>query len=83
METKTKRNTVEGELWICCHRVKWWYDLGDRKLNEILRSCMEEEAEERAQKMIVEGCHSGELNCVINFDNDTSAEFRGWWRIED
>jgi hypothetical protein len=85
MKTKTsKRNIVEGDATIYCHRVSWWFDLNKHApgSHPLLEGQLMLEAEERAAQMIREEYHSGELCHVVHFDNDTEETFWGWWKIE-
>lgn len=80
MATKKKRRTFDGEVSVCAHRVSFWYDIGERELTDELRERLGEEAESRAKECIIEGCISGELNCLYD-DGSEDAEIRGWWDI--
>lgn len=80
-ETKTY---FEGCVNVCCHEVSFWYDLGDLELTDELRDALTEEAEKRATFCIVDGCSSGDLNCLyMDHENDgQDYEVLGWWKIE-
>jgi len=85
MKATTKRDQTkrfEGDVDVCCHRVYFWYDIGYRKLTEDLKRCLTKEAEERAKTCIIDGCCSGELNCLYTFTHAKDCEIRGWWQIE-
>ena len=78
---KVKKNIFEGVVEVCCHNVRFWYDIDnpnmvDRK--EEIEELLTEEAENRAKACIIDGYSSGELNCVV----DGEIEIRGWWNIE-
>ena len=48
-------------------------------------SQLENAGQVRAFEMIPEGYGSGELNAVLNFENDNGetveTEYRGWWSV--
>jgi len=69
--------TIEGVASICAHRITWNYEVEDLQVTPAMQKALENEAEERAKTMIIEGFTSGELNCVWN-----EHEIRGWWQIE-
>ena len=76
--TKTpKRRIFDGTVEVCCHTVKFWYDIGRRKLTDELKERLTEEAESRAKDRINADYHSGDLNCLYN-----DAEISGWWGID-
>jgi len=68
---------IEKIIEVCCHQVKYWYDIGRMKQTDELLEALESGAEERAKECIIEGIVSGELNTVWNGDR----EIRGWWKI--
>ena len=75
--TQSYETTVE----VCCHRVAVRYWGFDHELTDELIEVLTNEGEERAQTCIIEGCHSGELNCYY-VDGKKEEEIRGWWEIE-
>jgi hypothetical protein len=85
-----KRQTFEGEVEVCCHRVKFRYFIegvakNAEELSDEAKADLEREAEERAKHCIVEGYHSGELCCLL-YGGDIRKEEReqeifGWWEI--
>ncbi|KKK56135.1 hypothetical protein LCGC14_3067570 [marine sediment metagenome] len=76
----TDRTTFNGTVQACCHRISFYYDLGEVTLTEKLKERLREEAEGRAREMIAEDYWSGELCCHPNCDDND--EFFGWWNIE-
>lgn len=88
---KRKRNLFEGEVETCCHRVAFWYDLEKLVLadeddnagphEKTLSELLTDEAEDRAKTCIIDGCHSGELNCYYVDAKEKEHEIRGWWEI--
>lgn len=79
--TATEEKSFETTVEICCHRVFLRYWEFDAELTDELREALIEEGESRAQACIIDGCHSGELNCLY-VDGDREEEIRGWWEIE-
>lgn len=81
IQTKTnpQRRVASGEVEACCHRIDFYYDIGDQELSEEDLADLESEAEDRAKTMIVDGYISGEL-CYLLRDDDT--ELHGWWSIK-
>jgi len=89
MTTATKEFVCDGEIEVCAHRVAYWYEVpaellvdgempeGASERESSLAEVLEEEVESRAKTCIVEGYHSGELNCLWNGE----IEIRGWWNI--
>jgi hypothetical protein len=78
------RTSFEGEVNVCAHRVVFRYwDFKARELTPEFEDALTEEAEERAKACIVEGYHSGELNClyVDHEQNGDAEEITGWWEI--
>lgn len=71
------KNIFYSETEVCCHRILFWYDLITLKQTDELKERLTEEAESRAKACIVDGCRSGELNCL--WEGET--EVRGWWEI--
>lgn len=71
----------EGVVEVCCHRVTfcYWNGLKMRKMTPLLMETLEEHVEERATHCIIDGCSSGDLNCVVG---QKYEEIRGWWEIE-
>ncbi|MGH8897014.1 MAG: hypothetical protein ACRDZ4_08345 [Egibacteraceae bacterium] len=70
------RSIFEGKADVCSHRVTFWYDVGGMARTDELAETLAEEAEARAKACIIEGYHSGELNCPYD-----EREVRGWWEI--
>lgn len=66
---------MSGETSVCAHRVRWWFRTGRKR---VLRSDLEEHAEERAEELIRQGYVAGELNYVHRGE----VEIRGWWEIQ-
>ena len=64
--------SFEGTVEVCCHSVAFRYWDFDHELTDELEAALAEEAESRACDCIVEGDHSGELNCLYD-----EEEFRG------
>ena len=79
---KTKTAEFEGIVNVCAHSVTFRYWDFDLELTDELRDFLTEEAEERAQQCIIEGYHSGELNCLYVDDGGEEHEIGGWWEIE-
>lgn len=81
--TKTERQVAKGEIEACCHRINFYYDIGDSELSDDDLQALEDEAEDRAKSMILEGCISGDLCCmVIHPDSDPEEiELHGSWSI--
>ena len=79
--TRRKRTgylrTYHGEVHVCCHRIRYIYDITGVRIVSDVGERLEAEAEERSTACIVEGYWSGELNCMI----DGKDEVRGWWEI--
>lgn len=69
---------VEGTISVCAHNVTYSYEVEYLIVTPEMEQRLREEAESRAQVMIIEGYHSGELNCVWECEH----EIRGWWQIE-
>lgn len=71
---------LDGELSICCHRViyRWWRGKGPWPCTPLLKSRLEEAAEERATQCIHDGCGSGQL---VHAENGGHT-FIGWWEIK-
>lgn len=74
-----KRRIVEGTVQTCHHYVAFWYDIENIPRSTEMVERLTEAAEERAKEMIIEGYHSGELNCTVN---ERHEEVRGWWEID-
>lgn len=72
------RKVFDGVVDVCAHRVSFWYDTEGQEVTEELTLTLTEEAECRAQACIIQGCVSGDLNCLHNGE----TEIRGWWQIE-
>ena len=68
--------SFEGTVEVCCHSVAFRYWDFDHELTDELVEVLTEEGEQRARACIVEGYHSGELNCLYD-----EEEIRGWWEI--
>jgi len=80
---KSKRNIIEGKAEVCCHCISWWYDLDNLKLTDEIQERLAEEAEERAQHDLIEGCPTGGLNCLYHGDDAPGGvEICGGWQIE-
>ena len=76
--------TIDGVLQ---HRILFHYNDVDVDLTSEQTDRLRDEAEERSKAMILEGYHSGELSCMIVWDNDGTEpeqelEFFGWWEID-
>ncbi len=78
----------EGNIEVLLHRIayRYWWD-GKPELTDEVKEYLEEEAENRAKDCIMEGCHSGELNCYYHNGDDKTGDFkewelRGWWEID-
>jgi hypothetical protein len=80
-EGRQERSIFEGEVQACLHNVSFYYDDFSAELTEELKELLTEEAEQRATKLIVEGYHSGELNCLYTSDDGSQEEIRGYWEI--
>lgn len=74
--------TFEGTVETCCHRVAFRYWDFRAVLTDELQQRLTEDAEERAKQCIIEGCHSGDLNCLYITPTGRELEIRGWWEIE-
>jgi hypothetical protein len=74
--------------------VAFWYDLcevNDDKEHDDLDETLEDHAEERAKESIIQGCVSGDLNCLYVYPEargqscddfpDGDLEIRGGWEI--
>jgi hypothetical protein len=91
MSTKTKQGTRKwhhGEVEVCCHRVKFRYDIAyilkhGEELSDEAKSDLEQEAENRSKHCITEGYHSGDLCCLLQGDDLVGGEQEvfGWWEI--
>ncbi len=76
--TATEERSFETTVEVCAHRVAIRYWDFDAELTDELEEALTEEGERRAQELIIDGYHSGELNCVYRGEE----EIRGWWEIE-
>ena len=68
--------TYEGRIDQLQHGIEYWYELGRSKLTETMKARLDKEAKSRSKEMIIQGYHSGELNCLWK-----NKEIRGWWKI--
>lgn len=66
----------EGIIEVCFHRISFWFDIPAGEVDDSIQEALEVEAESRAKSQIVEGYHSGELNCLY-----CNEEISGWWEI--
>jgi hypothetical protein len=80
--SKKPAKSFETTVEVCCHRVALRYWDFDAELTEELEADLTEEGERRAQECIIDGCHSGDLNCLYVDDKGHDEEIRGWWEIE-
>jgi hypothetical protein len=80
-KSKKHGRVFEGVLDVCCHRVTFYFDIPGIPHVEDFAERMEEEAEERAQFCISEGCYSGDL-CTVLVRGQKEYEIFGWWSIE-
>ena len=75
--------SFETTVEVCAHRVAVRYWDFDAELTDELEEVLTEHGEERARECIVEGYHSGELNCLYTDAQGEQEEIRGWWEIEN
>jgi len=76
--TKTKQRVHEGTVHVCAHTVSFFYRLPSRvRISGETKTCMTQEAEDRAKSQIIEGYVQGELFYV-----DDRIDAGGWWKIE-
>lgn len=68
--------SYETESEVCCHRVAIRYWGFTSELTDELEAELTEHGEERAKFCIIDGCRSGDLNCLHG-----EEEIRGWWEI--
>ena len=76
MTTATATKSFETTVEVCCHRVAIRYWGFDAKLTADLKRDLTREGRQRAKRCIIDGCHSGDLNCLYG-----NEEIRGWWEI--
>jgi hypothetical protein len=72
----------EGTASVCAHTVDFRYWDFEAEVTPELEEELTEHAEQRAQECIIEGYHSGELNCLYVSDDEEEEEIRGWWEIQ-
>lgn len=77
------KGEFKGYVTTCVHRVAFRYWDFEAELTPELESRLTEAAEERAKECIIDGCHSGDLNCYHVDDDGNEEEIRGWWEIDD
>lgn len=70
-----KKEESSGVECICCHRIKWWYEVGDivPQFTELPESEVEHIKHELCRDIVC-----GEL-CYCDENDNT---FYGWWEIE-
>ena len=84
LKTDSPDEQIKGTVEVCCHRVKYNYEVEQNHILTAeaesidLKEGLEAEAETRAKDMINDGYVSGELNYVLNGEE----EIRGWWSID-
>lgn len=80
----TDRTTqFESSVSVCCHNVALRYWDFDAELTPELEELLSEHGESRATECIVQGIHSGDLNCLYVDDDGEEEEIRGWWEIDN
>lgn len=88
---KQRELTVRGTVEVCAHNVTyryWWRAKSGPKISAALKATLLEHAEERAKTCIINGYHSGELNCYWHVGTGSADprfkewELRGWWEIQ-
>lgn len=82
MNRLNKLHRHEGTVNVCAHYVKYRYWDFEAEPTDELRERLEEAAEDRAKELIIDGYHSGELNCLYVSDDGAEEEIRGWWEID-
>ena len=58
---------------------KWWLD-DDNEISEENIERLDEQALDRINEMVKEGCHSGELISYI-VENGKEIDVSGWWDV--
>lgn len=77
-----RRRFASGEVEVCCHRVKFQYEIGHCRLTPEDLTALEALAEERAREMINADYISGDLYANVPTPvRQMDREFFGWWSI--
>ena len=81
--TKTERQVAKGEIEACCHRINFYYDIGDSELSDDDLQALEDEAGDPAKSMILDRYISGDFCCLVSHpDSDPEEiELHGSWSI--
>ncbi|MFA5525775.1 MAG: hypothetical protein WC992_03025 [Acholeplasmataceae bacterium] len=67
---------INGEVYVCCHYVAYFYDApADATAEEL--GLLREEAKRHAAERLVQGSSTGELCCLLR----DGVECRGWYNI--